>query len=109
MRHKKFVETPSFRLLQGHITDKKAHFLPKFSANFSISQPKQFKRKHFEPKVLFMSESVNLVSMEKNVDGDNYSGHYNSDGLDKSFIIQNELDLVPYYWGARTSQNIFVG
>ena len=92
----------------GH-TDKKVHFLPKFSANISISHPKQFKRKHFEPKLLFMSESVNLVSMEKNVDGDNYSGHYNSDGLDKSFIIQNELDLVPYYWGARTSQNIFVG
>ena len=59
--------------------------------------------------MLFMSESVNLVSMAKNVDGDNDSGHYNSDGLDKSFIIQNELDLVPYYWGARTSQNIFVG
>ena len=59
--------------------------------------------------MLFMNESVNLVSMAKNVDGDNDSGHYNSDGLDKSFIIQNELDLVPYYWGARTSQNIFVG
>ena len=56
-----------------------------------------------------MSESVNLVSMAENEDGDNDSGHYNSDGLDKSFIIQNELDLVPYYWGARTSQNIFVG
>ena len=53
--------------------------------------------------MLFMSESVNLVSMAKNVDGDNDSR------LDKSFIIQNELDLVPYYWGARTSQNIFVG
>ena len=56
-------------------------------------------------KVLFMNERVNLVNAASE-DGDN---DYNSDGLDKSFIIQNELDLVPYYWGARTSQNIFVG
>ena len=52
-----------------------------------------------------MNERVNLVNAASE-DGDN---DYNSDGLDKSFIIQNELDLVPYYWGARTSQNIFVG
>ena len=51
------------------------------------------------------ANGVNLVNAASE-DGDN---DYNSDGLDKSFIIQNELDLVPYYWGARTSQNIFVG